>query len=252
VKSKNSLASFKFAVDGILHAYRTQRHFRFHFWVVIAVLVASRLFNLDRHQLIMLIFSISLVLVCEMFNTALEAAVDLFTDKYHPLAKHAKDIAAGAVLIATLNAIAVGSYLFIDEKKIKAALQRNLVAPYTERAQENPQFADLFLLITLALTILMLAIFMWKVKGRKGTFLKGGVVSGHSALAFFFACVIGYTAASWSAAFIGFLLALLVSQSRIEGNIHTLQETIFGAVLGILVTLLMFQILPRLMVNFVR
>ncbi len=251
MRARNSLQAFRHALDGLLHAFHTQRHVRFHFWMVITVLILAQLFNLNRIQFLLLFFAISLVLICEMFNTALESAVNLYTDKYHPLAKHAKDIAAGAVLISTLNALAVGGYLFIDARKIKTAIG-NFVHPYSQHIQGNPQVADGFLALTVALTILLIAVLIWKVKGRKGTYLQGGVVSGHSALAFFFASVIGYTSANWTAAVIGFLLALLVSQSRIEGNIHTVQETVFGAILGILVTLLMFQVLPRLMLNFIR
>ena len=201
--------------------------------------------------MVLLSFSISIVLICEMFNTALEAAVDLVTSKYHPLAKHAKDIAAGAVLVASLNAIIVGGYLFVDETAIRSAIE-TVMLPLAEQTRENQQVSDLFLSLTMAITIILTFVLMWKVRGKKGTFLQGGVVSGHAALAFFLASVIWFVTFSLSAAAIGFILALLVAQSRIEGNIHTMQETVFGALLGIMVTLLMYQILPRIMVAFVR
>lgn len=251
MKSKNSLAALGHAIDGILHAYRTQRHIRFHFWVIILVLFAARVFHLDRHKMVLLCFAISIVLICEMFNTAVEAAVDLFTDKYHPLAKHAKDIAAGAVLVASMNAIIVGGFLFIDEQMIKQAIEEYL-SPIADQARENPPVSDLLLSLTMTITIILMIVLMWKVWGQKGTLLRGGVVSGHSALAFFLASVIWFITFSLSAAIIGFFLALLVSQSRIEGQIHTLQETIFGAILGIMATLLMYHILPRLLISFGR
>jgi diacylglycerol kinase (ATP) len=251
LKSKNFLAALGYAIDGILHAYRTQRHVRFHFWMIIMALVAARVFHLDRMKMVLLCFSISIVLICEMLNTALENSVDLFTEKYHPLAKHAKDVAAGAVLIASLNALIVGGFLFIDEQVIKHAIESMLI-PVTEKAQENPQVSDLLLSLTITVTVILLVVLMWKAKGKKGTFLQGGIVSGHSALAFFLASVIWFVSFSLSAAIIGFFLALLVSQSRVEGHIHTVQETVFGALLGILATLLMYQILPRLLVTFVH
>jgi diacylglycerol kinase (ATP) len=251
LKSKNSFAALGHAIDGILHAYRTQRHVRLHFWMIILVMFAARALHLDREKMVLLSFAIALVLICEMFNTALEAAVDLFTDKYHTLAKHAKDIAAGAVLIASLNAIIIGGLLFIDEQMIKQAIEEYL-SPLAENAKETPAGADLLLTLTMTVMVILTVVLIWKVRGKKGTFLQGGVVSGHSALAFFMASVIWFITASLSAATIAFFLALLVSQSRIEGKIHTLQETVFGAILGILATLLMFQILPRLLVPFVR
>jgi diacylglycerol kinase (ATP) len=243
VKSKNLADAFQHAVDGILHAYRTQRHVRYHFAVIILVLLAASIFQFDREKMVVLFFAISLVLICEMFNTALEQAIDLFTDKYHPLAKHAKDVAAGAVLIATLNALAVGSFLFIDEHRVKG---------WTQRLPTNSLVGDRLLILTVTVTILLTSVFIWKVWGRKGTPLQGGVVSGHSALAFFLASVILFTSGSWTAAVVGFFLAFLVSQSRIEGNIHTLRETVLGALLGIIITLLMFQIIPLLMGTFVH
>ena len=243
MRSKTIFDAFQHAIDGILYAYRTQRHIRFHFTVIILVIFAARIFHFERDKMVPLFFAISLVLICEMFNTALEAAVDLFTDKYHLLAKHAKDVAAGAVLIATLNAIAIGGLLFFDERSIRRALE-DLMA--------TPQVMDLSPILTMTITVILTFVFMWKVWGRKGTPLHGGVVSGHAALAFFMASVILLISESWAAAAIGFLLALLVAQSRIEGHIHTLRETILGALVGIIITLLMFQALPGLMQRLVR
>jgi len=243
VRSRTVLDAVQHAVDGILHAYRTQRHVRIQFTVIIIVLLAASLFKFDRQRMVVLFFAIALVLICEMFNTALEAAIDLYTDRYHPLAKRAKDVAAGAVLIATLNALAVGSFLFVDEQNIKEQMQ-DLIA--------GPHGTDRLLILTVTITILLTSVFIWKVWGRKGTPLKGGVVSGHSAVAFFLASVILFTSPSWTVSAIGFLLAVLVSQSRVEGNIHTLRETVLGAVLGIVITMLMFQILPQLMTRLVR
>jgi diacylglycerol kinase (ATP) len=247
MKPKGITEAFQHAIDGVLHAYQTQKHVRFHFFVIVPTLLAAVLFGFDRMKMVVLFFTISLVLICEMFNTALEIAVDLVTDKYHPLAKHCKDVAAGAVLIASLNAVAVGAFLFLDERKLKGDIQKLVLD-----SMKNSRFSDLLLILTITVTVLLTLVFIWKVWGRKGTPLHGGVVSGHSALAFFLACVIAVTASSWTATVIAVVLALLVSQSRIEGNIHTLRETIWGAILGILVTLLVFQILPRIMVNFVR
>ncbi|MBW3624608.1 MAG: diacylglycerol kinase [Armatimonadetes bacterium] len=251
MKSKNSLAALGHAIDGILHAYRTQRHVRFHFWMVILILIAARVMNFDRSKMVLLFFAISIVLICEMFNTALEAAVDLFTDKYHPLAKHAKDIAAGAVLVAALNAIVIGGFLFIDEQRMKQTFE-TMLTPLADQAREHPLVPDLLLTMTMTVTIILMIVMMWKVRGRKGTFLQGGVVSGHAALAFFLASVVWFITASLSATVISLFLALLVSQSRIEGRIHTFQETVFGALLGILATLLMYQILPRILVSFIH
>jgi diacylglycerol kinase (ATP) len=242
VRSKSIADAFQHAIDGIVHAYRTQRHVRFHFYVIVPTLLTAQLLQFDRIKMVILFFAISLVLICEMFNTALEAAVDLFTDKYHPLAKHCKDIAAGAVLIASLNAVTVGFFLFFDERRTKESIEDVM-----NGLSKAPHIADILLILTVTVTILLTLVFIGKVWGRKGTPLRGGIISGHSALAFFLACVVAFSTASWTAAIVAFALAALVAQSRIEGNIHTFRETVWGALLGILVTLIVFQVLPRLM-----
>ena len=117
---KNPLNGFKYAVEGVVHVLRTQRHMRFHFLTLVLVLVVSLVFRLDREEVLILLFTVSLVLAAEMFNTAIEAVVDLVTQTYHPLAKFAKDIAAGAVLITTINALAVGFLLFFGGGRLKS------------------------------------------------------------------------------------------------------------------------------------
>ena len=109
---RNPMNGFKYAVEGVVHVFRTQRHMRFHFLTMVLVLVVSLVFKLKREEVIVLLFTITLVLAAEMFNTAIEAVVDLVTQTYHPLAKFAKDIASGAVLITAINALAIGFLLF--------------------------------------------------------------------------------------------------------------------------------------------
>ena len=80
---------------------RTQRNLRIHFVVAALVLVAALVSGVDKLELIALLLAIAFVLIAEMLNTAVEAAVDVATTSFDPMAKLAKDIAAGAVLIAT-------------------------------------------------------------------------------------------------------------------------------------------------------
>ena len=102
---KKPLNGFKYAVEGIVHVLRTQRHMQFHFIMLVMMMVLGLVFRLTREEILILLFTITLVLVAEMFNTAIEAVVDLVTQTYHPLAKFAKDIAAGAVLITSIYAV---------------------------------------------------------------------------------------------------------------------------------------------------
>ena len=106
------LESFNFAFEGVIHVLRTQRNMRIHFAIAAGVLVAALAFGVDKIELIALLISICFVLVAEMINTAVEAAVDVASTSFDPMAKLAKDIAAGAVLISAVNAVAVGYLVF--------------------------------------------------------------------------------------------------------------------------------------------
>src|SRR5215208_8020199 len=85
---------------------------RIHFAIAVGVLIAAMAVGVRRMELVALLLAISFVLIAEMLNTALEAGIDVATTSFDPLAKLAKDIAAGAVLIATVNAVAVGYLVF--------------------------------------------------------------------------------------------------------------------------------------------
>src|SRR5437762_11959802 len=104
--------SFNFALEGIIHVLRTQRNLRIHFAIAIAVIAAAAALGVDRIELIVLLLAIAFVLVAEMVNSAIEGAIDVSTTSFDPNAKLAKDIAAGAVLIASVTAIAVGYLIF--------------------------------------------------------------------------------------------------------------------------------------------
>ena len=104
--------SFNYAFEGIIHVLRTQRNMRIHFAVAFVVIVAALIVNVTKLELIALCISITFVLIAEMLNTGIEAAIDIATTSFDPMAKLAKDIAAGAVLIASVNALVVGYLVF--------------------------------------------------------------------------------------------------------------------------------------------
>src|SRR3954449_9191206 len=106
--------SFNYAFEGVIHVLRTQRNMRIHFAIAAVVLVLAFVYDVTRLELIALMISIAFVLIAEMVNTAVEATIDLSTPSFDPLAKIAKDLAAGAVLIASINAIAVGYLVLAD------------------------------------------------------------------------------------------------------------------------------------------
>src|SRR5262249_59632474 len=101
-----------YAFEGIIHVLRTQRNLRLHFVAAILVFAAALAVGVSRLQLIALILAIAFVLVAEMLNTAIEGVIDVTETSFDPNAKLAKDVAAGAVLIASITAVAIGFLVF--------------------------------------------------------------------------------------------------------------------------------------------
>ena len=215
------IESFNFAFEGVIHVLRTQRNMRIHFAVAAGVLVAALAFDVSRLELIALLLAIAFVLIAEMINTAVEAAVDVASTSFDPMAKLAKDIAAGAVLIAAVNAVAVGYLVFSGQ-----VADREL-APSSTGCREAP--AELTL-IALVLTI-GLVIAMKALTGR-GTPLRGGLPSGHAAVAFAgwmaVTLVLDDSGHRFLVSSLTFIMALLVAQTRVESGVHSTLEVGYG------------------------
>lgn len=231
MNKKKQVDSFRYAFEGVLHVFRTQKHMRFHFYTVVAVLALGLMFKLEVSQMLILLFTISLVLVAEMFNSAVEALVDMITQQYHPLAKFAKDIAAGAVLIATMNAIIVGAILFLRQRSLED-IGRKLNSP--------PPTGWSTVTLIIGGVLLFITMIIGKVLGGRGAVWHGGLVSGHSAVGFFLAITIIVVSPNLLTAVLAITLAALIAQSRVEAGIHSLQEVTIGAVLGMLIAGLIY------------
>ncbi len=227
--------SFTWAFEGVVYVLRTQRNMQLHVATAIVALVAGLLLNFTRLEFAVLVGAISLVFVAEMFNTAIEAAVDAVVHTYHPLVKVAKDVSAGAVLVAAVNAVAVAYFVFY----------RHLVESGGDLGL-GVRRAPTELVVVILIVTLLGAIAIKAASGR-GTPLRGGLPSGHAAAAF----------AAWASitiladplryaaliSLLAFLMALLVAQSRVEAGIHSPVEVGAGAVLGTGIAVLAFQFL---------
>lgn len=227
------LQSFNWAFEGVIHVLRSERNMRIHFAVATAVLILAFSYGVTKLELMALLIAISFVLIAEMVNTAIESTIDLAATSFDPLAKVAKDIAAGAVLIASVNAVVIGYLVFAD--RLSAPSSR-----LVERLREAPSNLTL-----IALILIILIVIASKALTGRGTPLSGGLPSGHAALAFG-----GFTAITFIVeeqrvvvGFVALIMALLVAQTRIEAGIHTTTEVVLGAVIGTLVTMILFQVL---------
>jgi diacylglycerol kinase (ATP) len=228
-RTKNPLVSFRHAVEGLGHAFRTQRNMRFHILTFLVVFLAGLILRLPRVEMLALVFCAALVMITEMFNTAIEATVDMITQSYHPAAKFIKDVAAGAVLISAITAVLVGAVVFWGAIR-PDTLSIRLVQPPTV-----PVFLGAFVL-------LLLIVFLGKIAGRKGSLLQGGVISGHSAIAFYIAGVIVFLVPQPAVGLLALGLAALVAQSRVEAKIHTLREVVAGAVIALTLAALVLKV----------
>lgn len=111
---KRLFRSIGHAIEGINYTLKTQRNMQIHVGVAVVALFLSWILDITWNHALLVFFSIFFVFILEIINTAIEATVDLVTTDYHPLAKVAKDTAAGAVLLAAVMAILVGIYVFLD------------------------------------------------------------------------------------------------------------------------------------------
>jgi diacylglycerol kinase len=112
-KLRSFMRSFSFAGQGVWHAVRTQRNMRVHLAAALVVVIVGGIVGISAADWAALALAIGLVLTAEIFNTVIEAVIDLHTPEFHPLAKIAKDGAAGAVLVASLAAVGVAVAVFV-------------------------------------------------------------------------------------------------------------------------------------------
>ncbi len=230
MKPRNFLESANLAVEGILYAAKTQKHMRYHLWAAGVVIIISLLLGVTRIEFLILSFAILLVLLSEMFNTSIEAIVDLVSPEYNHLAKIAKDVAAGAVFLISIGA-AIAGYLILFPY-IKQPFTGSV--SYVENASEH--------LTLIAIILVIIAVILTKAHSKKGRPFYGGLPSGHAAVSFSIGTAVAFLTKSTLISLLAFILAAMVAYSRIAMRIHSTQEILLGALLGVFITVLLFQI----------
>lgn len=108
-------SSFKYAIRGIIYAFKTQRNLKIHTIMAMVVLTLSYVLKVTTIELLILLLSTFLVIVTEIINSAIEKNIDLYTSEVDRNAMLGKDMAAGAVLMSTINATIIGSIIFIPK-----------------------------------------------------------------------------------------------------------------------------------------
>lgn len=226
---RKMIDSFNYALDGVIFALRTQRNMRIHLLITILLILLGINFELSRMEIIALTFCVTLVFVTEMINTAIESAIDLFTREYHELAKIAKNVAAGAVLVSAINATLIGYLVFID----KLMLHSNQTVESIRTITTHQIF--------IVLVLVMIAVIFVKFRTGADSYFRGGFPSGHVALSFSMLTFIIMEAGNPIVMLMAAIIAILVAQSRYEARIHNLFQIFAGGLLGSLVTLLAYK-----------
>lgn len=227
---KRILNSFRHAAEGVMDAFRTQKHMRVHFITIILVAILSCFLDLEASEVAILITCTALVVIAELVNTAVESIINLVVQTYHPGAKFAKDVAAGAVFIAALNAMVVSIYIFFHGTNW---------TPWPV-GHWSGQGVGAVHRTAVSLVLVLVLIVVSKVWRRQGSVLRGGKISGHTALAFCLSTCLFFLSGNLLVTLIGMALAGMVAQGRLEGGAQTWRSLLYGTLLGILTTLLVF------------
>jgi len=224
------LKSTNYAIEGIIHAAKTQRHMRYHLYAAIVVLLGSFVLGLSWNEFVVLVLLSIVVLSIEMVNTAIETITDVIFKEYDEKAKEIKDIAAGAVLIIALGAAIIG-YIILYEPVKKFFYSGLDIAKHSE--------SDIAIV---ALVVILILVVISKAFFGKGEPLRGGMPSGHAAVAFSIWVAVTFITESFMPSLLVFLMAIFIAQSRVSIGIHKPLEVILGGLLGITVTFLLYKI----------
>ena len=235
LKNDNFIEACNNAVNGIIYAATTQRNIRIQLVLAVIIMMLSLFYGLNTTEFLCLAFAVFMVIFAEMINTAIETVVDLFVDVYHPKAKIAKDVAAGAVVLAACNALVVGYFIFFNKENIKAisdSIFNNMVKSPTHLA---------FVAILLVIIAVIAVKASCSRKKQRGELIKEGFVpSGQTAIAFAVLTAIWINSRDIITFSLALVLSVLIAGNRLYNNARTKAEVAFGACMGILIVILVY------------
>jgi len=232
MRSRHLLDSARYAVEGLVHVLQRDWHVRALFLIGSLILLASAIVRVTRVELLLLCLAVTLVVIAEVLNSAVESVVDLVSPGHHPLAKVAKDVAGAGVLVAILMGVLIVIGVFVNE---------DVVRTLSGVGQRRPPHL-LHILLVGGATVLV-AVVLAKLWAGRGSLVRGGVVSAHSALAFFCFVSIWFITPDMVARLLALVLAFLVAQSRVDAGIHTVREVLIGAVVALVVGFTLYSAL---------
>ena len=234
-RDKRLVDSFNFAIEGLISALKNEKHMKVHILAAIIIVILAIVINASKVEILIISLSVSFVIITELVNTAVEAIIDLVSPERHPLAKLAKDVAAGAVLVAAINALCVGYLLFYDKLLdiFDGANKLHVIAGRKGNI-------SILILILVSILVNFLKTFFMKVNQ-----LEGGMPSGHSAIAFAAFGILVFMTSDVRILVLGFFMAALVAQSRVKSGIHSIREVLAGGLLGFSVAFVILFIMMQ-------
>jgi diacylglycerol kinase (ATP) len=232
VRNRGLIDSSRNAVEGLLHVLQQDWHMRFICLVGAVVMLISALLRVSRIEVLILLVAISMVVLAEVINRAIEVVVDLVSPGYHPLARVAKDVGGAGVLVVSIMGVVIALGVFVNADAL-AVIQGLSTRPV-------PHFLHIGLV---GVVTVVVAVILGKIWGGHGSLTRGGLVSAHSALAFFCFISIWFLTTDPITRGLAFVLAVLVAQSRVEAGIHTVREVIIGTLVALVVGVLLYGLL---------
>jgi diacylglycerol kinase (ATP) len=231
--NRNFIQACNNAVNGIVYAATTQTNIRKQLILGTIVMILSLFYNFTTAEFLCLTFAVFFVIFAEMVNTAIETIVDLIVDVYHPKAKIAKDVGAGAVVLTAINAIIVAYFLFFRETEISQMTE----SIFSHMISSPTHLAFVGIILT------VIAIILVKVSASNEKYKTGiekdFMPSGQSALAFAILTAIWINTQNLVVFCLALILSLLVVGNRMNDK-RTFGEVLFGAFMGVLVVIMVY------------
>ncbi|NOU95456.1 diacylglycerol kinase family protein [Paenibacillus sp. LMG 31456] len=222
--------SFRFAYEGVKYALSTQRNMKFHFFAAFVVLLLALYLGLPKLEILFILLAITLMIVTELINTAVEKAVDLAMPDLHPLAKIAKDVAAASVLVSAAFAAMVGMIVFYDP------IDRLFI---NVRSSEGHSFSAGMVWVLLSLVMITVIV----VETRFSTTGNRARPSLLAAVAFAISTFIASYVTITLIALLAYLLAFMVMLVLYDKRSRSMPALVLGAMIGCFIAVLAYYLM---------
>ena len=231
-KNKTWFSATKNALNGIIHAFKTERNLRIDYLIGALVFFISLFFDFTKVELICLVITIGFVIFAEMINSVVEYVVNLITQEYNLNAKAAKDIAAGGVLFASGISVVVAYLLFVD--KIRVASMTLFKQMLSSKAH---------MLVTILFVIVLLVVILKGIfsKDEKNNYVKS-MPSARVTISFALATYLFIITESFVVGGVALVLSIMVSSIKRENDKTTMMQIFLSAALGVLAVLAIYQL----------